>query len=36
LPNGTAVTEEDIRSICQIIRLAVTNGSEITLRLKTR
>jgi dTDP-4-amino-4,6-dideoxygalactose transaminase len=36
LPNGTAVTEEDICSICQIIRLAVTNGSEVTLRLNTQ
>lgn len=33
LPNGTAVTEDDIRAICQIIRLAVVNGNEITRRL---
>ncbi len=36
LPNGTAVTEEDIRIICQIIRLAVTNGNELTRRFSAR
>ena len=33
LPNGTAITPEDARKICGIIRLAVTNGPEITARL---
>jgi dTDP-4-amino-4,6-dideoxygalactose transaminase len=33
LPNGTAVSEEDIRVICQIIRMAVENGNEVTQRL---
>jgi dTDP-4-amino-4,6-dideoxygalactose transaminase len=33
LPNGTAVTEEDIRGICQIIRMAIENGNEVAHRL---
>jgi dTDP-4-amino-4,6-dideoxygalactose transaminase len=33
LPNGTAVAEGDIRAICHIIRLAVTNGKAISRRL---
>jgi dTDP-4-amino-4,6-dideoxygalactose transaminase len=33
LPNGTAVTEDDIRGICQLIRLAITHGPEIVRRL---
>jgi dTDP-4-amino-4,6-dideoxygalactose transaminase len=33
LPNGTAVDEEDIRAICQMIRLAVENGDEVAHRL---
>ena len=33
LPNGTAVTEDDIRAICQIIRMAVANGNEVAHRL---
>lgn len=33
LPNGTAVTEDDIRTICQIIRLAIMNGNEVKRRL---
>lgn len=36
LPTGTAVTEEDICSICQIVRLAVKNGNEVILRLNTQ
>jgi hypothetical protein len=35
LPTGTAVAEGDIRSICQIIRLAVGSGNEIASRLNT-
>ncbi len=33
LPNGTAVNAADIRAICQIIRLAITNGDEVARRL---
>jgi dTDP-4-amino-4,6-dideoxygalactose transaminase len=33
LPNGTSVTEDDIRIICQIIRLAIENGDEVARRL---
>ena len=33
LPNGTAVNEEAIRAICQIIRLAVGNGNGVARRL---
>lgn len=29
LPNGTAVSGEDVRAICRIIRLAVMNGNEL-------
>jgi dTDP-4-amino-4,6-dideoxygalactose transaminase len=36
LPNGTAITEEDIRAICQIIRLAVANGDEVKRCLSAR
>lgn len=36
LPNGTAVNEEDIRAICQIIRLAIVNGNEVARRLAVR
>ena len=36
LPNGTAVTEDDIRAICQLIRLSVTNGHEIVRRMAVR
>jgi dTDP-4-amino-4,6-dideoxygalactose transaminase len=34
LPSGTAVNEDDIRSVCQIIRLAVANGDEVAQRLQ--
>lgn len=33
LPTGTGVTEEAITTICDIIRLAVTNGAAITERV---
>jgi dTDP-4-amino-4,6-dideoxygalactose transaminase len=33
LPTGSAVTPAEIRSICQIIRLAVRNGAEVLRRL---
>jgi dTDP-4-amino-4,6-dideoxygalactose transaminase len=33
LPNGTAVTEADIRAICQIIRLVIENRTEVAQRL---
>lgn len=33
LPTGTAVTIEDVRKICEIIRFAVQNGQEIKNRL---
>lgn len=36
LPNGTTVSDEDIRAICQIIRLAVANGEEVAHHLSTR
>ena len=36
LPNGTAVTKEDIRAVCQIIRLIIANGNEVTRRLSAR
>lgn len=36
LPNGTAVNEEDIISICQIIRFVITNGVEVRQRLTTK
>jgi dTDP-4-amino-4,6-dideoxygalactose transaminase len=36
LPTGTAVEPEDIRSIAQIIRLAVENGQELSHRLGAR
>jgi dTDP-4-amino-4,6-dideoxygalactose transaminase len=36
LPTGTAVTESDIATICQIIRLVVQNGRAITERLRTK
>jgi dTDP-4-amino-4,6-dideoxygalactose transaminase len=32
LPNGTAVTPEDVRRICEIIRFMVGNGREISTR----
>lgn len=32
LPNGTAVTPEDVRRICEIIRFMVGNGREISMR----
>lgn len=35
LPTGTAVTTEDIRTVCQIIRLAVDNEESISARLAT-
>ena len=35
LPTGTGVTVSDIAAICDIIRLAVTHGRELTLRLAT-
>jgi dTDP-4-amino-4,6-dideoxygalactose transaminase len=36
LPNGTAVKEDDIRAICQLIRLAVTHADEIVRRMAVR
>ncbi len=36
LPNGTAVTAEDIQAICQIIRLAILNGDEVARRLNAQ
>ena len=36
LPNGTAVTAEDIHGICQIIRLVITNGNEVAQRLAVK
>jgi len=35
LPTGTAVGEEEINQICEIIRFAVANGSEIRARIET-
>lgn len=36
LPNGTAVNEEDIHAICQIIRMAIANGKEVARRLSAQ
>jgi dTDP-4-amino-4,6-dideoxygalactose transaminase len=36
LPTGTAVGSEDINKICEIIRTAVTNGSEVREKLRGR
>lgn len=36
LPTGTAIGPNEISRICQIIRLAVTNGQEVRERLKKR
>ncbi|HYP52577.1 MAG TPA: DegT/DnrJ/EryC1/StrS family aminotransferase [Pyrinomonadaceae bacterium] len=33
LPNGTAVGENEIRDICQVLRLAVGHGAEVSARL---
>jgi dTDP-4-amino-4,6-dideoxygalactose transaminase len=35
LPTGTAVGPDDINTICRIIRLAVTHGSEVAERFRT-
>jgi dTDP-4-amino-4,6-dideoxygalactose transaminase len=36
LPNGEAVGIEEISTICQIVRLTVRHGPELTERLKDR
>lgn len=36
LPTGTSVSSEDVVSICEIIRLAVANGIELTKALGTQ
>lgn len=36
LPNGTMVEKSDIQSICQIIRVAITNGHEVSRRIIAR
>jgi len=36
LPNGTAVSEQDIQGICSVIRLALTHGDELSRRLAER
>ena len=36
LPSGTAVGEEDISRICELIRFAVVNGAEISALLESR
>jgi dTDP-4-amino-4,6-dideoxygalactose transaminase len=36
LPTGTAVTVEDVAAICQILRVAVENGEEISAALTDR
>ncbi|HTW93004.1 MAG TPA: aminotransferase class I/II-fold pyridoxal phosphate-dependent enzyme [bacterium] len=33
LPNGTAITPEDVRLICEVIRVAALNGAQIERRL---
>lgn len=35
LPNGTAITEEDIRAICQILRLAISSGEKVSHQLNS-
>ncbi|MDQ2974210.1 MAG: aminotransferase class I/II-fold pyridoxal phosphate-dependent enzyme [Acidobacteriota bacterium] len=35
LPNGTGVSADDVGTICDILRLAVQNGSEVTRRIET-
>lgn len=34
LPTGTAVSEEDIRRICEVVRVAVDHGPEVSRRLR--
>jgi dTDP-4-amino-4,6-dideoxygalactose transaminase len=33
LPNGTALRDEEVRTVCQLVRLGVRHGSEARLRL---
>lgn len=36
LPTGTAVSPADIRTVCDIIRIAVYNGREVSVKLRSR
>jgi hypothetical protein len=36
LPTGTAVGEDEIGQVCQIIKLAIENGVEVRQRLGTK
>jgi dTDP-4-amino-4,6-dideoxygalactose transaminase len=35
-PNGTAVGEEEIQRICEVVRFVLANGAEVSARLQSR